>query len=30
VIYREGGSSTLLSVTPDGDGYRAEAAVVVG
>ena len=30
VIYREGGSSTLLSVRPDGDGYRAEAAVVVG
>ena len=29
VIYREGGSSTLLSVTPEGDGYRAEAAVVV-
>ena len=30
VIFREGGSSTLLSLTSDGDGYRAEVTLVVG
>ena len=30
VIYREGGSSTLLGLTSDGNGYRAEATLVVG
>jgi protocatechuate 3,4-dioxygenase beta subunit len=30
VIYREGGASTLLSLGPDGDGYRAEATLVIG
>ena len=30
VIYREGGSSTLLSLSPDNGGFRAEATLVLG
>ena len=30
VIYREGGSSTLLSLSQDNGGFRAEATLVVG
>ena len=30
VIFREGGSSTLLSLTPDRDGFSAEATLVLG